>query len=114
MILVYFTVGVAVVFTPNAALWTARILPAISIAAIAVAAGIVVVLMRSTAARGAAGELARALDASDHSSPAACKKPSAARFTTPTPGCCSPTRAPAPGWTATAARLRRHLDAYIT
>jgi DNA-binding CsgD family transcriptional regulator len=46
-------------------LWGLRVQVAINVAAIAAAAGIVVVFMRSTAARGAAGELARALDASN-------------------------------------------------
>jgi DNA-binding CsgD family transcriptional regulator len=46
-------------------LWGLREQVAINVAAVAVAAGIVVVFMRSTAARGAAGELARALDASN-------------------------------------------------
>jgi DNA-binding CsgD family transcriptional regulator len=64
VMLVYCAVGVGLVFTADAALWTVRVSLAMYIAAIAVAAGIVVVFMRSTAARGAAGELARALDTS--------------------------------------------------
>jgi DNA-binding CsgD family transcriptional regulator len=62
-ILVYCAVGTGLAVTPDAALWTVRVMPAINILAIVAAAGIVVVFMRSTAARGAAGELARALDA---------------------------------------------------
>jgi DNA-binding CsgD family transcriptional regulator len=63
-VLVYCTVGVGLAFA-DTALWTVRAAMLMTIAAVAVAAGIVVVFMRSTAARGAAGELARALDASN-------------------------------------------------
>jgi DNA-binding CsgD family transcriptional regulator len=45
--------------------WGLRAQIAVNIAAVAVAGGILVVFMRSTAARGAAGDLARALDASN-------------------------------------------------
>jgi DNA-binding CsgD family transcriptional regulator len=57
-------VGAALVVA-DTTLWGLRLQIAINLAAVAAAAGIVVVFMRSTAARGAAGELARSLDASD-------------------------------------------------
>lgn len=63
-VLVWCATGVALVFT-DTALWTARAIAAVNISVVAMAAGMVVVFMRSTAARGAAGELARTLDASN-------------------------------------------------
>jgi DNA-binding CsgD family transcriptional regulator len=61
-VVLYCAIGAAMLFGDTTA-WGLRAQIAVNFAAIAVAAGIVVVFVRSTAARGAAGDLARALDA---------------------------------------------------
>jgi DNA-binding CsgD family transcriptional regulator len=61
---VWAAIGAAIVFSDTTT-WTLRAQAAVNVAAVAVAAEILVVFVGSTAAGGAAGQLARALDSSD-------------------------------------------------
>jgi DNA-binding CsgD family transcriptional regulator len=63
-IAVWATIGAAIPFA-DTTVWTVRAQIVVNVAAVAAAAGILVVFVASTAARGAAGELARALESSD-------------------------------------------------
>jgi DNA-binding CsgD family transcriptional regulator len=64
VLVLYCAVGAGLLFA-DTALWTVRVNVLGNFSSVAVAAGIVVVFMRSTAARGAAGDLARVLQTSN-------------------------------------------------